>query len=841
MANITVTSTGYWGDDSILSSGSWSGLVWNETVTIQDGAVCTVDPGVRSPTGIDVGANIICIAGFSKLVFNNTSTTVPVKYYGPTSGTLQVESGCEWIVNGDWITIHTGDGSEGQTTSGWTDAGFLPEDEPGGLWVETGDGTNVFEEWANVGHTTNGLGGIGVGVLGRWFSYNNATGVITFGNGGKPNAVTSAAGSGQPTINVTVGADFTVGDYVHIIEGTVRETIIISSISSNELTMTTNLVNSYTTAAIVRIVKGGNIVPTGSRVRTPNISIGTINSGGVHEYNTTLANNFRLDCSPGGVLNFACLILFGFYLNVSSAGSLNVTYVSGLTRILLSSSPSSSLSHVIIGICRYFSSELEAFLLPSYSISQNCIITNCFFSRKSIHVVSGYPIGCTFTDCLFIITERGLSYASRPLNFTEVINLTVRRCLFVGSESTATYGNGNLFEDCSVSESPHGAPYGSNNPSALLSTPGTFDTIINNLAIIPDGSATGISYILAGGTTVINCNITRSDLRALSLTYSIPEKIIQSVLVVLATSTIGPIIGSSTNYSITIQNIKTNSFGNTNWTLPTANYLIFKGYQIPSTTFTLSLGAVTDTHFYELHTSTDGGLMGIMFTPKKSHSGYECSNDTDLLWNYNGSLYIPVAGGWIEYTWPHTIIGITGFSSGGLITIDGSGTGNFTITYKIDVLDGNGWTDWVTLSIANLSSHTINPLLGFKFKLKISHSVGSMSDYLNKLHWSTDVDYDNYLYPIDTVNVTLQNIVDGSRYYIYNQTTAKEIASGVQSGSADIIIPDVPYNGVNEILLIRVRKGGGGSDDYKPFETNATLTEDGATVWISQVLDDLTT
>lgn len=64
MASITVTSTGYWGDDTILASGSWAALAFNDTVTIQGGAVCTVDPGVLTPTGIDVGVKIVCIADF---------------------------------------------------------------------------------------------------------------------------------------------------------------------------------------------------------------------------------------------------------------------------------------------------------------------------------------------------------------------------------------------------------------------------------------------------------------------------------------------------------------------------------------------------------------------------------------------------------------------------------------------------------------------------------------------------------------------------------------------------------------------------------------------------------
>ena len=217
----------------------------------------------------------------------------------------------------------------------------------------------------------------------------------------------------------------------------------------------------------------------------------------------------------------------------------------------------------------------------------------------------------------------------------------------------------------------------------------------------------------------------------------------------------------------------------------------------------------------------------------------------EVIFNGGGYLYIISDNGWVEYTWPHVILGITAFPSGGTINIAGSGYANFLIEYKIDLLDGNGWSGWKTMyngtyQAATLAAESIDPGRGIKFKVKISRTTGSSSEYLSRLNWQTTVDYDTYTYPDDYVNVTLQNVQDGSRYWVYNATTSKVIAAGVQSGSDDIIIPEVGYNGSNETLQIRVRKGGGGSDDYKPFQTNATLTANGATVWVEQVLDDIT-
>ena len=87
------------------------------------------------------------------------------------------------------------------------------------------------------------------------------------------------------------------------------------------------------------------------------------------------------------------------------------------------------------------------------------------------------------------------------------------------------------------------------------------------------------------------------------------------------------------------------------------------------------------------------------------------------------------------------------------------------------------------------------------------------------------------------MDVTLQNVKDGSRYYIYNETTDKVVSTGLQSGTSDIVVYQVPYNGVDETLRIEVRKASE-SPYYRPFETNAILTSTGASVWVSQIRED---
>jgi hypothetical protein len=96
-----------------------------------------------------------------------------------------------------------------------------------------------------------------------------------------------------------------------------------------------------------------------------------------------------------------------------------------------------------------------------------------------------------------------------------------------------------------------------------------------------------------------------------------------------------------------------------------------------------------------------------------------------------------------------------------------------------------------------------------------------------------ELDRGNGLKPV-AVNVVLQNVADGSRYRVYNRTSSAELATGTQSGTGDITIATT-YTGA-ATLEIDIRKASG-APKYLSFETLATLTSSGATVYISQQPD----
>ena len=69
--------------------------------------------------------------------------------------------------------------------------------------------------------------------------------------------LTGNAASAQPVVNVTDGTKFSTGMRCTLADTTGRETLTVLSVNSNAVTMTTNLVHSYTTAHTAKLWVGG--------------------------------------------------------------------------------------------------------------------------------------------------------------------------------------------------------------------------------------------------------------------------------------------------------------------------------------------------------------------------------------------------------------------------------------------------------------------------------------------------------------------------------------------------------------------------------------------------------
>jgi hypothetical protein len=261
---------------------------------------------------------------------------------------------------------------------------------------------------------------------------------------------------------------------------------------------------------------------------------------------------------------------------------------------------------------------------------------------------------------------------------------------------------------------------------------------------------------------------------------------------------------------------------------------------------------VFGTHFWDAFHSATRGKIGLFFTPKMdeypSNMAYEITGGSPAF-SLGGSLYTIALADKIVYTWPHYILGYTGFTSDA-VQINGTnvsggtyGFGNHRIRYQIDKNNGAGFGSWAECTAANLAAETgISPTLGFKLKFEISCVVADSTNMINGFYvfGATDASSQLAQYPInETVQVTLNGIVPGSSYIlrdINGNVLAERYHSAVTN---EEIILEVPSDSPSELVYIsaEIRKGSS-TPNYEPFETAGYVSfMSSLTLTILQILD----
>jgi hypothetical protein len=137
---------------------------------------------------------------------------------------------------------------------------------------------------------------------------------------------------------------------------------------------------------------------------------------------------------------------------------------------------------------------------------------------------------------------------------------------------------------------------------------------------------------------------------------------------------------------------------------------------------------VYDTIFNELYFTTTTGALHIQFNASAKVSKPYVLYGNATFAN-NGRLYLITAGDSIEYTWPHEIIGVSGFRNVAFL-LNGVDLGNtlailesIKIEYKIDT--GSGYSgSWLEATPSTLSALSVSATNGFYLKLKITAMAG---------------------------------------------------------------------------------------------------------------------
>lgn len=208
------------------------------------------------------------------------------------------------------------------------------------------------------------------------------------------------------------------------------------------------------------------------------------------------------------------------------------------------------------------------------------------------------------------------------------------------------------------------------------------------------------------------------------------------------------------------------------------------------------------------------------------------------------------AGDIVEITMDYFAKGHTGFT--GTIAQCDTATGwgnedwNGTVrTYFQWDTGGTGFNGTWTTTADSVTWQGLDLQTGTGVKLKYRFEADTDTDlmygFATQTTTSREAQYDWHNWtPIDQVeaDITLENVVVGSRYWIYNNTTGSLITSGVAASSTVSHTEQNLNNGTQ--LKLRVRYASD-TTKYLPFETLAIVSNLVANIYVSQIEDSIAT
>lgn len=245
--------------------------------------------------------------------------------------------------------------------------------------------------------------------------------------------------------------------------------------------------------------------------------------------------------------------------------------------------------------------------------------------------------------------------------------------------------------------------------------------------------------------------------------------------------------------------------------------------------------SVYGTHWRDGFTSTTAGRIAILMNEPTAETASQVTLINGSAFTSAGGLYMPVIGHDVLFETPNFILGHTAFANSALIMGGGTAT-NYGYKYQIDKNDGNGWsTESAVLTPTTLGTSLngvtgINASLGFKLRLRITTSttnaIAITSVYMTTVSTTTAQDFQ---YPLDTFNLTLNGLISGSDVVILQAGTETVLVQVDQNP-----ISSWTYTYETPLLVdIFVSKAG-----YVPFYIrNYTLQSSNASLPIAQSID----
>jgi hypothetical protein len=278
---------------NVATSQNLSAVTYTQgdTINVLDGVTLTIN------SQWSIKPYLIQALGTGRIEVSNSSTSVLhlQEFYvqnGLSAGGFSTTQNGVLQVRGDWITVGTSTGANNQILFSANNIGGVAIDYPTMIQVETGSGTNVWEVWQAIpldvsGGTVNTLGFNALDTTAGTVAVS-AAGVVT----GTGTAFTSLM-AGLPFKLPSIARDFVISAFTSATQITIQELdgstytggVIAAGTSyilrSGSLISSTQVgsgdlgkvlfFNPVTTAVSMGDGTNGTKIPTGARVRIPNI------------------------------------------------------------------------------------------------------------------------------------------------------------------------------------------------------------------------------------------------------------------------------------------------------------------------------------------------------------------------------------------------------------------------------------------------------------------------------------------------------------------------------------------------------------------------------------------
>lgn len=215
--------------------------------------------------------------------------------------------------------------------------------------------------------------------------------------------------------------------------------------------------------------------------------------------------------------------------------------------------------------------------------------------------------------------------------------------------------------------------------------------------------------------------------------------------------------------------------------------------------------SVYGTHIYDIFTSSTAGRLILILNEDTSETSSQVSIEAgDPQFTSVPGLSMPSIGDQVIIEMDYFALGHISLQNAAP-TLTGTLTGNMTYEYQID--DGTGYNgSWLTLNGTNLSSHTIDPYVGFKMKFRITTATANTTNAITHVSILTDSDatsQESCLYPLSTNILEMTGLKNPTEVRVFEAGTTLEIdgQDSVTSGTFSTQIDGGTYPSVDISII----------------------------------------